>query len=91
MGFCISYNETHWSNEAETLRLLDDVIKPYVENARSALDLPIHKALLTWDAFKAQSMDTSTAATCPRHKWIGVDRWKKSLSMGITLYAFQKL
>ena len=27
-GFCISYNETHWNNEAETLQLLDDVIKP---------------------------------------------------------------
>ena len=24
----LKYNETHWSNEAETLRLLDDVIKP---------------------------------------------------------------
>ena len=70
MGFCISYNETHWSNEAETLRLLDDVIKPYVENARSALDLPIQKALLTWDAFKAQSMDTVKQ----RISTIGVER-----------------
>ena len=34
---------------------------------------------------------TSTAATCPHHKWIGEDRWKKSLSVGITLHAFQKL
>ena len=55
-GFCISYNETYWSNEAKTLQLLDDVIKPYVENVRSELDLPDQKALLIWDAFKAQSM-----------------------------------
>ena len=38
--------------------MLDDVIKPYVENVRSELDLPDQKALLIWDAFKAQSMDT---------------------------------
>ena len=52
------------------LRLFDDVIKPYVENARSALDLPIQKALLTWDAFKAQSMDTVKQ----RMSTIGVER-----------------
>ena len=90
--------------------MFDDVIKPYVENARSELDLLAQKVLLIWDAFKAQSMDTvkqrmstigfehvqvrkntSTASTCPHHKWIGEDRWKKNLSVGITLHAFQKL
>ena len=68
--FFISYNETHWSNEAETLRLLDDVIKPYIENARSELDLPAQKALLIWGVFKAQSMDTVKQ----RMSTIGVER-----------------
>ena len=27
-GFCMLYDEIHWRNEVETLRLLDDVIKP---------------------------------------------------------------
>lgn len=29
-GFCLSYNEKHWSNEAETMALVSKIIYPYV-------------------------------------------------------------
>ena len=53
---CLSYNKSHWSNEKEMIRLLDEVIAPYVDKVKEDLNLPADsKALLIWDAFKAQS------------------------------------
>ena len=53
-GFSLSCNPTHWSNEKETLRLLDEVIVPYIE-VKERKNLPENqKCLLVWDAFKAQ-------------------------------------
>ena len=57
-GFCLSYNKSHWSNEAETIRLLQEVIKPYTQKSKKKLNLPVDaKVLLVWDAFKAQSSE----------------------------------
>ena len=57
-GFCLSYNEKHWSNEAETMALVNKIIYPYVTKVKEDLGLPeTQKALLVWDAFKAQSTD----------------------------------
>ena len=57
-GFCLSYNESHWSNEAETIRLLQEVIKPYAQKIKKELNLPVDaKVLLVWDEFKAQSSE----------------------------------
>lgn len=51
--FLLSYNPTHWSNEEETLKLLNLVIDPYLTTARSELQLPQdQKALLIWDDFR---------------------------------------
>ena len=56
--FCFSYNEKHWSNEAETMALVNKIIYPYVTKVKEELGLPeTQKALLVWDAFKAQSTD----------------------------------
>jgi len=55
-GFCLSYNPKHWSNEDETLRLIEEVLVPYVEKVKKEKSLPTsQKSLLLWDAFKAQS------------------------------------
>ena len=55
-GFCLSYNEKHWSNENETIRLIEKVLVPYIKKVREAKSLPSNqKSLLIWDAFKAQS------------------------------------
>ena len=57
-GFCLSYNEKHWSNEAATIALVNKIIYPYVTKVKEELRLPeTQKALLVWDAFKAQSTD----------------------------------
>ena len=29
-SFCISHNEKHWSNEEETIKLIDTIIVPYI-------------------------------------------------------------
>ena len=36
-GFSVTQNPRHWSNELETLRLIDEVINPYVVNKRKEL------------------------------------------------------
>ena len=60
-GFCLSYNESHWSNEAETLKLLKDVIAPYTGKVKEQLNLPVdQKVLLTWDAFRGQNSQLIT-------------------------------
>ena len=39
-GFCLSQNPKHWSNEQETLELIDEVINPYIVRKRAELKLP---------------------------------------------------
>ena len=54
-GFLITQNPKHWSNEIETLNLIEDVINPYVVRKRADLHLPDdQKALIVWDVFKGQ-------------------------------------
>ena len=57
-GTCLSYNEKQWSNETETMALVNKIIYPYVTKVKEELGLPkTQKALLVWDAFKARSTD----------------------------------
>ena len=54
-GFCVSHNIKHWSNEDETIKLLDEVVYPYIKKKRIELELPeTQKALMIWDVFKGQ-------------------------------------
>lgn len=54
-GFSVSQNPKHWSNEQETLRLVDEVIQPYLATKRAELKVPeAQKALVIWDVFKGQ-------------------------------------
>ena len=53
--FCLSQNPKRWSNEYETLKLIDEVINPYVVRKRVELKLAeTQKALVVWDVFKGQ-------------------------------------
>ena len=55
-GFCLSHNEKHWSNEKETVRLIEQVLVPYIKKSKKEKVIPNdQKSLLIWDAFKAQS------------------------------------
>ena len=60
-GFCSSYNPKYWSNEDETISLLESVVNPYFCQVREELGLQNdQKAFILWDAFKAQSTDKVT-------------------------------
>lgn len=57
-GFSVSQNPQHWSNEEETMKLIDKVINPYIVSKRSELQLPVtQKALVIWDVVKGQMTD----------------------------------
>ena len=57
-GFCLSHNPKHWSNEVETINLLESAVDPYFCQVREELGLQNdQKAPILWDAFKAQSTD----------------------------------
>ena len=54
-GLSITQNPKHWSNEVETLKLIGEIIVPYVVKTRADLKLAKHqKALLIWDVFRGQ-------------------------------------
>lgn len=60
-GFSVTQNPQHWSNKTETLKLVEEVINPYIKVTRKKLGLPDNqKALLVWDVFKAQTTDKVT-------------------------------
>ena len=57
-GFLLGFNKSHYSNEEETLRLLKEVISPYITKVKKKLKLPQNQVdCLIWDAFKAQSRE----------------------------------
>ena len=54
-GFCVTQNPKHYSSETETLKLIDEVIHPYLVQKRKELKLPpAQKAILIWDVFRGQ-------------------------------------
>ena len=56
--FVLSANEKHYSNEKESLNMLEKIIVPFVEKERRSLDLDsCHPALLIMDVFKGQMTD----------------------------------
>ena len=55
-GFSFSHNEKHWSNETETICLINDVLAPYIKRVKEEKALPRdQRSLLIWDPFKTQS------------------------------------
>ena len=57
-GFCITQNPQHWSNEKETLSLIEEVIAPYIAKKRVELKPDAdQKSLLIWDVFRGQVTD----------------------------------
>lgn len=58
-GFSVTQNPKHWSNEQETLKLIDEIIKPYIVKKGEELKLQeTQPALLIWDVFKGQMTST---------------------------------
>ena len=58
-GFLLGMNDSHWSNETETLKLLDKVVSPYLKKKKVELKLPeSQKSCILWDAFGALRTDS---------------------------------
>lgn len=56
--FSLSANPKHYSNTAESIKLIKKIIIPYLEKERSSLNLlPTHQALLVMDVFRGQMTD----------------------------------
>ena len=50
--FLFSFNKSHWSNKQETLRLINEILVPCIEDTKEKLGLPDNPtSLLIWDAF----------------------------------------
>ena len=50
--FSLSVNPTHYSNENEACKMIEEIIAPYVKNVLKRYKLPAdQKALLTMDVF----------------------------------------
>ena len=61
-SFVLTYNKKHWSIEKETLNLIQNIICPYIKDAKKKLGLYVsQKSLLLWDAFKSLSLDLLSA------------------------------
>ena len=50
-GFSLCANPSHYSDTGESIKLLKEIVVPYVEKIRAKLDDPKQSALLIWDAF----------------------------------------
>ena len=57
-GFCLSANPSHYSNTEESIKLLKEIVVPYVEKIRAKLDDPKQSALLIWDIFRGQKAES---------------------------------
>lgn len=52
LGF-VTQNHQHWSNEEETLKLIQEIINPYIVKKCAQLKLAEEqKALFIWDVFR---------------------------------------
>ena len=56
-GFGSSLNPSHFSNTEESIKLIEEVVVPYIDKVRAELDNPIQPALLIWDIFRGQKTE----------------------------------
>ena len=56
-NFLLSVNSKHYSNEKESLKLINKIVLPYVTEERQRLVKPNQKALVIFNVFKGQITD----------------------------------
>ena len=56
-GFSLNVNQKHYRNEKESLKLINEIVLPYVTEERQRLIKPNQKALVIFDVFKGQITD----------------------------------
>ena len=59
-SFSLSCNPKHYSNTEESLKLIDEILVPYVNSQREILRNPKQEALLIMDVFRGQITDDVT-------------------------------
>ena len=53
--FSLSYNETHYSNEKEACKFIEEILQPYIKKVIERENLPVdQKSLVIMDVFKGQ-------------------------------------
>ena len=51
-GFLLSYNLKHFSNAVESIKLINEIIIPFVQSQRKELGKPKQAALVIMDVFR---------------------------------------
>ena len=59
-SFSLSCNPKHYSNTEESLKLIDEILVPYVNSQQKILQNPKQEALLIMDVFRGQITDDVT-------------------------------
>ena len=57
-GFSLSCNPKHFSNAMESIKLINEIIIPYVQSQRKELGIPKQAALVIMDVFRRQITET---------------------------------
>ena len=53
--YSLSFNETHYSNERESCKLIEEILKPYINKIIKQENLPVdQKSLVIMDVFTGQ-------------------------------------
>ena len=60
-SFSLSVNPKHYSNSLESIKIIDEVIIPYVNAQLEILSNPYQAALLIFDVFRGQIADEFTS------------------------------
>ena len=72
-GFSLSHSEEHWSNETETIRLINDVLVPYMKKVKEEKAFPRgQKSLLIWVCSRhnqLQKLKTPLQALASEQSW----------------------
>ena len=69
--FLLSVNKTHYSNEKEACKLIEEILVPYIEKVLQEENLPVsQKALVSMDVFSGQT--TSVVLDCFRDNKIEI-------------------
>ena len=56
-GFSLSCNSKHFSNAMDSIKLINEIIIPYVQSQRKELGKPKQAALVIMDVFRGQITD----------------------------------
>ena len=60
-SFSLSVNPKHFSNTSESIKIIDEIIIPYVKAQREILENPNQAALLVFDVFRGQITEEVTS------------------------------